>query len=387
MLAVMVLNLSKVVELLERIAPPELAEPWDNVGLLVEATLDPPRRPERLVQRVLLTIDLTEYVLEEALEHEVELVVSYHPPIFSPLKRLRATRPAERLILRAAAEGLSIYSPHTALDAAPGGINDWLASGLGHGEVEALRGVERPSAALEFKVVIFTPAEHADALRAALSEHAGAGVIGDYSNCSFNIEGIGTFFGGENTRPAVGESSRLERVPEVRMEMVCPRHALAKVGQIIERLHPYEEPAWDVYPLAPKANARTGMGRRVRLAEPAPIESLIDLLKEHLGISALRVAVAERHRRGERIRDVAVCAGSGGSVFDDVQGPELFVTGEMRHHAVLSKLSEDCSVLVCDHTNTERGYLPLLRERLRQVANGAIDVTVSERDREPLVIV
>lgn len=253
---------------LEAIAPLELAEPWDNVGLLVE----PFAAPRPPVSRALLTIDLTRAVLDEALSFEAELIVAYHPPIFSGLKRLDAGKPAERVLIDALRGGVAIYSPHTALDAAPGGVNDWLLESFGPG-----RPVERPD----------------DSLR---------------------------------------------------------------------------------------------LGRALELAEPAPLSTIVQRVKAQLGLRQLRVAESARHAAGEPIARAAVCAGSGGAVFAELPGFDLYLTGEMRHHDVLAKLAAGASVILCEHTNSERGYLPRLSARLAEEFGSELTLRISECDRDPLAV-
>lgn len=377
----MALPFSAAVRCLETIAPLDLAETWDNVGLLLE----PHGAGEREVHRALLTIDLTTRVLDEAERLDVTLIVAYHPPLFKPLRRLRASQPAESVIVRALSRGIGVYSPHTALDAAPEGLNDWLARACGPGEAAPLVQAYAPDPSAELKLVVFVPKEHADALRSALSG-AGAGVIGNYSECSFNLEGIGTFFGNEASNPVVGQAGTLERAPEVRLEMVCPRKALPAVTRALYASHPYEEPAWDLYPLSDKPRLGAGMGRAVRLATPLELDAAVERVKEHLGLRFVRVAAAERHRAGEKISSLAVCAGSGGALFEKTPGFDLYLTGELRHHDVLAMNARGSSVILCDHTNTERGYLPILKERLEALTHGALDVFVSEVDRDPLVV-
>jgi dinuclear metal center YbgI/SA1388 family protein len=376
----MALSLSAAVRHLEDLAPLEFAEAWDNVGLLLE----PAGASDSAVVRVLLTIDLTSSVLDEAERRGATLIVAYHPPLFKPLGRVRASHPGERVVARALSHGLSVYSPHTALDAAPGGVNDWLAEALGPGETTPLvpSYVKDPSA--ELKLVVFVPKEHADTLRAALSR-AGAGVIGNYSECSFNLEGTGTFLGNEASNPTFGQAGALERAPEIRLEMVCPRRALPALSRALYAHHPYEEPAWDVYPLHDKPKPETGMGRAVRLAAPLPLTAAIERIKAHLGLGQVRVAAADRHRQGEALASLAVCAGSGGALFEKAPGFDLYLTGELRHHDVLALNARGSSVVLCDHTNTERGYLPRLKQRLDASSSGALEVLVSEADREPLV--
>jgi putative NIF3 family GTP cyclohydrolase 1 type 2 len=182
----------------------------------------------------------------------------------------------------------------------------------------------------------------------------------------------------------VGERQKLETVSEVRLEMVCPKSALARVAEVMRDVHPFEEPAWDVYPLAPRPVLGFGMGRRVVLNEPAPLSVLVDRLKLHVGRGALRVAAAPHHRAGSLVHHAAVCAGSGGGVFEHAGSVDLLVTGELSHHAVLDKLATGSSVVLCEHSSSERGYLPLLARRASELSGHAVEFVVSGADREPL---
>jgi hypothetical protein len=224
-----------------------------------------------------------------------------------------------------------------------------------------------------------------DALRRALSE-AGAGVIGDYTECSYELAGNGTFLGGTATNPAVGERGRFERVPETRLEMVCPREALPHAAEALRRVHPYEEPAWDVVPLVEKPALGFGAGRAVELDEPAPLGALVERIKAHIGRPWVRVAAAERHAKGTPIRSAAVCAGSGGGFVAEARSRDVYLTGELRHHDVLSLLARGTSVVLCEHSSSERGYLRVLDERLSAGAGSALEVLISEADRDPVAI-
>ncbi|MEO7033754.1 MAG: Nif3-like dinuclear metal center hexameric protein [Polyangiaceae bacterium] len=372
-------KLADVLQLLERIAPLDLAEDWDNVGLLLEPTLS----AQREIERLFLCIDLSESVLSEAIELGANFVLAYHPPLFRGLKRLRASSAEERVLVRALEAGLAVYSPHTALDAAQGGVNDWLASGVGPGRCTPL--VPHVSkAATEFKLVIFVPRSHVSALRSALAQELGAGSIGNYTECSYELDGQGSFFGNDAASPAVGERGKLEFVAEIRLEMRCPGSAVKDLARVIAAHHPYEEPAWDLYPLAHAPLAAVGAGRLLELDEAVPLAEAVARLKAHLGVSTLRIAHAERHEAGGRVKRVAVCAGAGGSLFEAVRGVDLFVTGELRHHDVLAKVRAGASVILSEHTHTERGFLPELGRRILELAHGALEVSVSKRDADPL---
>ena len=175
-------TLSEVLALLDRLAPLNLAEEWDNVGLLLE----PSAAAQRAITRIFLCIDLSESVLDEALGAGADFLLAYHPPLFRGVKRFRASAAEDRVLLRALEAGLAVYSPHTALDAAAGGVNDWLASAFGPGRSSPL--VARQAATgTEFKLVVFVPRSHVAALRHALSSELGAGVIGNYSECGYEL--------------------------------------------------------------------------------------------------------------------------------------------------------------------------------------------------------
>ena len=374
-------SLESITAALHHIAPLELAEAWDNVGLLIA-----PSEP-RTVRRILLTIDLTRAVAEEAAERKAEMVIAYHPPIFKPLSRLAGPSVPVRMVERR----IAVYSPHTALDSTPGGVNDWLADGLGAGERRPIQPyhpdpADSPHAVV--KLVVFVPTAEADRLRDAMAD-AGAGWIGNYSHCSYNLEGYGTFLGREGADPAVGERGRLERVEEVRLEMVCPPALVPDVIERVRATHPYEEPAFDVYPTelaVPAELSGAGQGRRLRLEKPATLNTLVRRIKKHLMLKRVRVATAAGHDNDRKLSTIALCAGAGGSVLAG-QPADLYLTGEMRHHDILAANARGTSVVLTDHTNTERGYLPTLRSDLANHLDRGIKIDISENDADPLEVV
>lgn len=364
---------SEVERVLDRIAPFHLAEEWDNVGVLLATS-------RKRLARLLLTIDLTEAVLDEAISSRAEGIIAYHPPIFAPIKRLADRDRTERTMRRAAAEGIWIASPHTALDAAPGGLNDWLAEAAGEGEIAPLtHAIEhRPDQAL--KILTYVPTPSLDAVRAAMAT-AGAGRIGEYSHCSFTGSGKGTFLGSEGSNPVVGRRGRLESVEEGRLEMVCGDAALPAAIAALRAAHPYEEPPIKIHRLEPPPIADAGPGRRNALRRAASIADVADRFKARLGLDGIEVADAGRRR----IERIGVCAGSGSSLVDAAlaAGCDAFLTGEMSHHQVLEANERGLAVLLAGHTSTERPYLPTLARRLRSALPG-LAIRISRRDRDPL---
>lgn len=379
------MRVTDLVRAMEAIAPLNLAEPWDNVGLLV-GSMD-----REMSGPIVLTIDLTERVLAEATGARASAVVAYHPPIWEGMKRITGATPRGRVLLGAMEAGMAVYSPHTALDAAAGGVTDWLCEGISGGGAEgriagdcrALLPHVAREATQEVKIVTFVPERSADELRNALAS-AGAGIIGGYQVCSFATMGTGTFFGGAGTHPSVGAPGRLERAAELRLEMVCSKAALPLAMEVLRRFHPYEEPAVDVYELLGRPERSQGPGRRLVLDQPATMATLAERLKAHLGIAVVNVARAGDEDRP--ISTIGVVPGSGASMAAAARadGCEVFITGEMKHHELLDALNAGTSVILAGHTNTERGYLPRLARRLSAALPGA-SVVVSQQDRSPRV--
>ena len=352
---------------MDALAPPHAAEAWDNVGLLIGD-------PAAGLTGVLLCIDLTPGVLDEAADAGANAVVAYHPPIFKGIKRLT---PAE-ITFECVRRGVAVYSPHTALDVAAGGTCDMLADALGLIETRPLR----PTPAGEssaVKLVVYAPTDAADAVADALFD-AGAGSIGRYDRCAFRSAGVGSFRGGEGTNPAVGTPGREERVEEVRLETIVPADRLDAVTAALRAAHPYEEPAFDLFPRR-DAPAAVGMGRVGRLAEPATRRALVERAKRELGVDRLLLA-------GPDEGDVTTAAVGPGSCGGDLlrlaaaAGAGFYLTGELRHHDAL--LAARLGVTACCvlHSNSERPVLGRVRAHLEASLPG-VSVRRSDRDRDP----
>ncbi len=364
------MNVGDLVAAMQSIAPLEGTCDWDNTGLLVG-------QGDWNADRILLTIDLTPAVFEEAMAKKSNAVVSYHPPLFAPVKRLSGDG-APGLILAAARAGIAIYAPHTALDAAANGMTDWLAASVGPGQITSLVSTSFDANSDMCKLVTFVPETHTDQIRSALYK-VGCGAIGDYESCSFKISGTGTFLPGQAANPVIGEVGNLEMVDEHRLEMVCPKTNLPAAVEALNEHHPYEEVPIDIYPLLALPKATTGPGRVIELAQSQKLEPLIALIKAHLGVESLRVAAADT----SDINRVGVCCGAGGSLMKDAMaaGCQLFVTGEARHHDLLTATQNGMSVILAGHTNTERGYLPILNQRLGEM--GSWSVAIADADQTP----
>lgn len=375
--------IGEMVGLVERVVPPTYAESWDKVGLLVG------QRDRSLTGPILLTIDLTEAVIEEAAKIKAGAIIAYHPPIFESLSRVTTDTPRQRVIFHAIERGIAVYSPHTALDAIKGGIADWLCEGLSGsttsgkvlGDSRALNFHREKSPTQEVKIVTFIPATEVDKVRDALAS-AGAGIIGKYQACAFTIEGEGMFMPGDGATPKIGQVGRHERVAERRLEMVCSKKALPLAMQMLRQFHPYEEPAVDVYELVPLPKRNVGAGRRLALDQPASVPEIAARLKRFLGVDRVQYAIAGK---GGPISRVGVVPGAGASLSRQAreEGCDLFVTGELKHHDILGALNSWMSVLLAGHTATERGYLARFKALLEKEIAG-VPIVVSSADVEIL---
>ena len=379
------MHISDLIGAIEGIAHPSLAEDWDNVGLLMGSAGWPLSGP------VLLTIDLNEAVANEAAAMQCSGVIAYHPPLFHALKRLTDgpdSSASQRVALKLIRAGIAVYSPHTALDAAEGGVTDWLADGVAGekcADRRAIRSFGRRASTQELKIVTFVPEAELERVRAGLAS-AGAGIIGNYEICSFSSPGTGTFKGNEKSKPVVGKAGHLESAPEIRLEMVCSRRAVALAITTLRQFHPYEEPAIDVYPLEALPDRRLGVGRRLMLDPPATLGELADRLKKHIGARVVHVA-APGGDVNLSVSRVGVVPGAGGSVAEQAsaEGCEVFITGEMKHHEVTATVASGMSVILGGHTATERGYLPRLAAKLGELLP-RVKFVLSTADRDPLIV-
>lgn len=356
---------------LDRFAPPALAADWDNVGLLLgDGAAE--------VRRVLTCLTVTTPVVVEAAAEKADLIVTHHPILFRGAKRLSTATAEGRLLWPLARAGIAIYSPHTAFDNSAGGINDSLARRLGLTNVTPLR---RRDGERRCKVVVFVPDADLQKVSDAMFA-AGAGIIGQYEQCSFRLAGTGTFFGTESTNPTVGEKGRREDVSEWRLEVVCPEAILAGVLAAMRSAHSYEEPAFDVYPLKPLPGPG-GEGRVGELAAPVPLRELAATVKHELAAGAVQV-VGDVKRSVKRV--AIACGAAGEFLADAVKAKaDVFLTGEMRFHDYLSAEAQGMALVLPGHYATER---PAVEELAGRLWDEFPDLTIwaSRREADPVTV-
>jgi dinuclear metal center YbgI/SA1388 family protein len=356
-------RVAQIAEAIERIAPLALAEEWDNCGLQVGD-------PEAEANRVLIALTPLPEVFEEAEEKGADFLLFHHPLIFDPLKTILTSSYPGGLVARATRNGLAVYAAHTSYDAAPAGVSVALARTLGLGgplRVLSPRGAVR-------KLVVFVPEENVDAVAKALAE-VGAGVIGDYTECTFRTRGTGTFRGGDETNPYLGEQGRLEEVEEVRIETVVSAHTVDLAVEAATVAHPYEEMALDVYPVEGSPEG-CGYGRLGTLPEQLTAEELREHVSESLGFPSRLVADPER-----LIETVAALGGSGGSFIPEAaaSGAHAYVTGDLDYHDALLAESLGLTVIDAGHAATELPSLEPLALRLAELVDVPVEVSQVRR--------
>jgi dinuclear metal center YbgI/SA1388 family protein len=355
---------------IDKTIPLKLAQDWDNVGLLIGD-------PQQGIKNILLTIDITAAVLAEAKKLKTDLIISYHPVIWDGLKKITADGPTG-VVYDLIRSGISVFSIHTALDSAVGGVNDGLAKMIGIKDGEPIGDYVDSPAGDNYKLVVFIPVEAVENVANAIFA-AGAGGIGNYSHCSFQAQGQGSFLPMEGARPAIGRKGKIENVAEVRFETIVPAAKLADCIAAMKKAHPYETPAFDCYRLY-NDQEEFGLGRIGKLEKPLRIRQVIEKIKKHTGATAFGIVGDEKRL----VKTAAVCAGSCGKIINLViaAGADLYVTGELKHHQALAAQEAGLTCICLSHSVSERF---ILKKFARQLQNELKNVTIriSLKDADP----
>lgn len=328
-----------VIQLMEQFAPKRYAVPDDKIGLQLGSL-------QKEIGRVLIALDVTEEVVDEAIREKADLIIAHHAIIYRPLAHLQTDTPAGKLYAKLIKHDIAVYIAHTNLDVADGGINDMMAEALGMSGLCYLDTVytERLK-----KLVVFIPADHMEKVQQAVFA-AGAGHIGQYSHCGFNLEGTGTFLPLEGTAPFIGQTGKLEKVRENRFETIVPESRERAIVQAMLKAHPYEEAAYDLYPL--ELTGRTfGLGRVGKLQEEITLGELAGKVKQAFDVPSLRI-VGEP---GKRVRKVAVLGGSGGRYVRHAlfAGADVLITGDVDYHTAHDALAAGLALIDPGH-NAEK---------------------------------
>jgi dinuclear metal center YbgI/SA1388 family protein len=346
-------NGHEIISLFESMYPKHLAMEGDKIGLQIGTLAKP-------VEHVLIALDVTEDVVEEAIQHKANLIIAHHPLIFYPLKSIQTDKVYGRIIEKCIKHDIAVYTAHTNVDIAEGGVNDLLAEALGLTNTEVLV----PTYAEKMKkLVVFVPVSHADAVRKAIGD-SGAGFIGNYSHCTFNSQGTGTFMPQEGTNPFIGVQGKLEKVEEVRIETICPESIQRKVIRAMLAAHPYEEVAYDIYPVDNKGR-ELGLGKIGYLKEEMTLEQFAHHVKECLDVKGVRVV----GNLSEKVRKVAVVGGDGNKYINQAKfkGADVYVTGDMYYHVAHDAMMLGLNIVDPGH-NVEKVMKFGVQKQLQQKA-------------------
>jgi dinuclear metal center YbgI/SA1388 family protein len=311
------MTVNDITSCLEEFAPLSYQESYDNAGLLIGD-------PESEVRKALITLDITNDVLDEAIQKECNLVISHHPLIFHPLKKLSGRNDTQQMVVKAIRNNIAVYAMHTNLDNSVNGLNWFICKKLGLVNCSLLS----PLKGMLRKLITFCPIKHAEKVRQALFD-AGAGRIGNYDSCSYSLEGKGSFRALENAKPFVGEKNRIHFEDEIRIEVIYPLFREEALINALKENHPYEEVAYDLYPLS-NTYGDAGSGMKGELDPGMDISVFLDRVKSLLRIPVLRHSKSF----GQMIRKVAVCTGSGSGLIAEAKkaGTDIFLTADLKYH-------------------------------------------------------
>ena len=364
-----------IMEAMDGLAPRYLAESWDNVGLLLGS-------PAQNINKILVTLDVTQAVADQAIQDGIDLIITHHPVIFKAVKNIRTDLPQGQLLASLLKANIAVYATHTNLDSAAGGVNDILAQKLQLQDTKPL-GISYSEKL--YKLIVFVPQTHLEVVRQALAD-SGAGHIGNYSHCTFSAAGTGTFMPLEDAKPFIGQKSRLEYVEEIRLETIVTEKNSRKVIKEMLKAHPYEEVAYDLILLENPGDS-LGLGRIGKLASPMSFSQFIPYVKEALGVEYLSAG----GEQSKKIKKVAVCGGSGASLLHKAAfaGADVLVTGDVKYHEGQDALAAGIAIIDAGHFATEQPVISYVTQYLIACADKGkwvVDITADRVNLDTLSI-
>jgi len=361
------MQIKDITNYLENIAPKSLQESYDNSGLLIGLS-------SATITKTLITLDVTEEVLDEAISKRCELIIAHHPLIFRGVKKLTNSNLTERLIVKAIKNDIAIYAIHTNLDNIIGGVNGIFAEKLGLVNTRILS----PKGDGYKKVVCFCPTKYTEKIQNAMFA-AGAGTIGNYDNCSYVLNGQGTFKPLEGSTPFLGEINKLHKENEDRIEVIVPDYKLNDVVIAMISTHPYEEPAYDIYTLN-NSNQLIGSGLIGEIEDAMPVDKYLKKVKKILGASYIK------HNKlvDKPVKKVAICGGSGSFLINVAasNNADLFITADIKYHEYFEHIG-NMTIVDAGHYETEHLVKELIYALLiKKFPNFALQI--SEKSANPI---
>lgn len=342
----------EITDILELWAPKEIAWERDNVGLQTGNRND-------VITNILISLDLTDEVITEAINKSCNLIITHHPLLFSPLKKIDICRDRiAAMTARLIKNDITLYSAHTNLDFTKGGVSFKLADKLELQNIKFLRNISSN----QYKLTVFVPEKDEEIVAEAIF-NAGGGIIGEYEKCSFRTRGTGTFQGSEKTHPASGKPGRYEETEEVKLEIIADKWKVKNILKALEQVHPYEEIAYDLIPLD-NPNVNYGSGAIGELKEKYDTDTFLKYVSEKLGIKSFRYNQDGR----KEIKLVGVCGGAGSDLLNEAisKGCDALITGDVKYH---SFHDAEGKILLVDagHYETEIHSLDEIQLRLERM--------------------
>jgi dinuclear metal center YbgI/SA1388 family protein len=330
--------IKEIINYLETIAPLSLQESYDNSGLLTGNVNDD-------ITGVLITLDTTEEVVMEAVKKKANLIISHHPFIFKGIKKLTGTNYVEKTLIKAIKNDIAVYALHTNLDNVQHGVNDALSRKLNLKNCKILKVMNEQL----MKLVTFVPLEYSEKVQQSLF-NAGAGHIGNYDNCSFTIQGTGSYRAGENTKPFRGEKTKMHYEPEIRIETVFPKYLKSNIINALISAHPYEEVAYDIYTLN-NVFQKTGAGIVGELEPEQNIYEFLKFVKNKLNAQMIKHTEVLK----KNVKKIAICGGSGSFLLQDAvnEKADVFISSDFKYH---DYFDADKRIMIIDagHYETEQ---------------------------------
>lgn len=307
-----------IIAYLEQLAPTAYQESYDNAGLIVGHADDK-------YIKGLICLDVTEQVMQEAIDMQANLIISHHPMIFNTMKKFSGNAPAVKLLTMAIEHHINVYAMHTNLDNMLSGVNAGVANRLGLEQCRILHPIEHRLV----KLAVYVPHSHADKVRQALFD-AGCGHIGYYDSCSYNIQGTGTFRALDNAHPYIGEPHALHQEPETLISTILPDYLQHHAIQALLQAHPYEEPAYDIYPLC-NTHGMVGSGITGRLPQAMKVKDFFEMMQHNMNLTHFRYSTCNMQKK---IQKVAICGGSGAFLIPDAihAHADIFISSEFKHN-------------------------------------------------------
>ncbi len=311
------MKVQDIINAIESVAPKALQESWDNSGLLVGDA-------NAIVEKALIALDITEAIIDDAIKNKETLIIAHHPLIFGSIKSITGRNEVERCLIKAIQNNIAIYCAHTNLDVVKNGVSWKMAEKLQLNNVRTLI----PQSGILKKLSVFIPEKQLHEVREAIFT-AGAGVIGNYDQCSFNVLGEGTFRGNDNTNPFVGTKGKIHTEKELRVETVFPAHLESKIISALIKAHPYEEVAYDIYPIN-NIHPEVGLGAIGELSEATDAIKFLKSIKETFNCEVIR----HTNIHTNKIKKVALCGGSGSDFLKNAitQKADIYITGDFKYH-------------------------------------------------------